>query len=167
MGRVSLYSMELVTEICRRMSNGESLAKICETDGMPERTVVLEWRRIHKEFDAIYTKARQDQADYWVDEIISEVDRKSADKTEAMDKRIKIETLKWIACKFYPKAYGEKVTQEITGADGGPIALRAVDGPPQETREEWIARKAKERLNGTTNGIKHLDTAGRTTNGAA
>jgi hypothetical protein len=29
--------------------------------------------------------------------------------------------------KMLPKVYGDKVTQEHTGADGGPIAIAAVD----------------------------------------
>lgn len=33
---------------------------------------------------------------------------------------------------------------ELTGAGGGPVQLMAVDGPPQETREQWEARKLLE-----------------------
>lgn len=42
-------------------------------------------------------------------------------------KRVQIDTRKWMLSKMLPKIYGDKVTQEHTGADGGPIAIAAVD----------------------------------------
>ncbi|MFM7009703.1 MAG: hypothetical protein ACKO0Z_10295 [Betaproteobacteria bacterium] len=42
-------------------------------------------------------------------------------------KRVQIDTRKWMLSKMLPKVYGDKITQEHTGADGGPIALAAVD----------------------------------------
>ena len=42
-------------------------------------------------------------------------------------KRLLVDTLKWKLSKMLPKVYGDKVTQELTGRDGGPIALAAVD----------------------------------------
>jgi hypothetical protein len=42
-------------------------------------------------------------------------------------KRVQIDTRKWMLSKMLPKVYGDKVTQEHTGADGGPIAIAAVD----------------------------------------
>ena len=42
-------------------------------------------------------------------------------------KRLQIDTRKWMLSKMLPKVYGDRVTQEHTGAGGGPIALAAVD----------------------------------------
>lgn len=42
-------------------------------------------------------------------------------------KRVQIETRKWMLSKMLPKVYGDKIVQEHTGADGGPIAIAAVD----------------------------------------
>jgi len=42
-------------------------------------------------------------------------------------KRVQIDTRKWMLSKMLPKVYGDKVTQEHTGAGGGPIAIAAVD----------------------------------------
>lgn len=35
--------------------------------------------------------------------------------------RVEIDARKWFASKFLPKQYGDKITQEHTGTDGGPI----------------------------------------------
>lgn len=42
-------------------------------------------------------------------------------------KRVQIDTRKWVLSKMLPKVYGDRITQEHTGANGGPIALAAVD----------------------------------------
>ena len=42
-------------------------------------------------------------------------------------KRVQIDTRKWMLSKMLPKVYGDKITQEHTGSNGGPIALAAVD----------------------------------------
>ena len=42
-------------------------------------------------------------------------------------KRVQIDTRKWMLSKMLPKVYGDKVTQEHTGAGGGPIAIASVD----------------------------------------
>jgi len=42
-------------------------------------------------------------------------------------KRLQVDTRKWMLSKMLPKIYGDKVTNEHTGADGGPIAIAAVD----------------------------------------
>ena len=42
-------------------------------------------------------------------------------------KRLQVDTRKWYLSKVLPKIYGDKIQQELTGADGGPIAIAGVD----------------------------------------
>ncbi len=42
-------------------------------------------------------------------------------------RRLQIDTRKWILSKVLPKIYGDKVTQELVGANGGPIAMTTVN----------------------------------------
>ena len=35
--------------------------------------------------------------------------------------RLKVDTRKWLMARMAPKVYGDKVTQEVQGPDGGPI----------------------------------------------
>ena len=42
-------------------------------------------------------------------------------------KRLQVDTRKWLLSKVLPKIYGDKIVQEHVGANGGPIALAAVD----------------------------------------
>jgi hypothetical protein len=40
---------------------------------------------------------------------------------------------------------GKILPLQVTGKDGGPIQHQGIDAPAPETREEWLARQAKER----------------------
>ncbi len=35
--------------------------------------------------------------------------------------RLRVDTRKWLLSKALPKMFGDKITQELTGKDGGPI----------------------------------------------
>jgi hypothetical protein len=41
--------------------------------------------------------------------------------------RLRVDTRKWMLAKMLPKVYGEKITQEVTGKDGGAIQVAAVN----------------------------------------
>jgi hypothetical protein len=35
--------------------------------------------------------------------------------------------------------------RQLSGAGGGVLLMKTIDAPPDETRDEWLARKARER----------------------
>jgi hypothetical protein len=39
-GQITVHSPELAAEICRRVSNGETLQEVCRTPGMPPSSTV-------------------------------------------------------------------------------------------------------------------------------
>lgn len=41
--------------------------------------------------------------------------------------RIEVDARKWFASKFLPKQFGDKVTQEHVGADGGPVQVQRIE----------------------------------------
>lgn len=51
------YTIELAAEICRRLSEGETLVSICKNDGMPARRTVTDWRKAHEDFARAYDEA--------------------------------------------------------------------------------------------------------------
>ena len=148
-GRPSSYTQEIADEICDRMMNGESLRSICELDGMPTRAAVFRWLAKADQdgadpemvaFRDQYARARQEQADAIFDDCLRIADDATNDYMENMDgggavgyklngehiqrSRLRIDTRKWMAGKLRPKKYGEKITQEVTGKDGGPIETK-------------------------------------------
>ena len=135
-GRPSDYSPELADRICSRLAAGESLRTVCKSDDMPSAVTVYSWLRKHQEFLKQYTRAKEDAADAFAEEMLDIADEASNDWMEVHDKdnpgyrfngehvnrsRLRVDTRKWIAAKLKPKKYGEKVQTELSGKDGGPI----------------------------------------------
>lgn len=105
-GRPTDYTEELGDLICEGVSRKTPLAKICDNDNnLPNPRTVYRWLRTHKEFCHNYTRAKEDQADYLVEECLEIADDVDI---EPADKRIRVDTRKWIASRFNAKKYGDK-----------------------------------------------------------
>ena len=101
------YKRELADEICRRISSGESLRKVCRDEGMPPEATVRNWARVnHDGFAARYHDARIMCVESWSDEMIDIAERQDLDP---QDKRVRIDTLKWLASKLNPRRYGDRL----------------------------------------------------------
>lgn len=117
MGRPSDFTPEMANTICERVADGESLRKVCEDEAMPDRSTVRRWLSQQPEFRIQYAHAREEQADVYAERIVDEAEG----ATDAALGRLKMDALKWTASKLAPKRYGDKVTTEHTGPDGGPV----------------------------------------------
>lgn len=132
-GRPSDYSQELADRICEQLSEGISLRTVCKADEMPCAATVFKWLRLKPEFVEQYTRAKEDAADAFAEEMLDIADEASNDWMEVHDpdnpgyrlngehinrSRLRVDTRKWIASKLKPKKYGDKSTTELTGADG-------------------------------------------------
>ena len=138
MARPSIYSLDLIDRICERLAGGESLVAICEDDEMPARSTVFKWLDENKEFSDRYVRAREAQADLLAEEIIKISDDGLNDTYEIEPgvrgvnhdviarSRLRVDARKWMASKLAPKKYGDKVTNEHVGANGGDIVTRIV-----------------------------------------
>lgn len=149
-GRPSLYSEKLVSEICRRLheSDGdalpESLRAICRDEKMPHISTVTDWLKSHPAFSERYARARELRKDALTDRILSLAERaKSAaygepGTGEAGAKvaayKLEIDTIKWILSKEYARDYGDRITQEISGPDGGAIEIASKERDAEEEK---------------------------------
>jgi len=134
MGRPSDFTQEIADAICERIADGESLRSICRDENMPSKTSVFRWLAANEVFCDQYTRAREAQADAFVDEMVDIADDTSrdfktktnsdgeeyevADTDHIQRSKVRIDTRKWIAARMQPKKYGDKVTNEVTGKDG-------------------------------------------------
>lgn len=145
LGRPTKFTPELGKEICRRLALGESLRGITKDDHMPDVGTVIRWlfeddfegQTMFMDFRTQYEKARITQMHMLAQELLEIADdgtndymtreSKSGEEYEVVNKehvqrsRLRVDTRKWLLSKVLPKVYGEKVVQEITGKDGGPI----------------------------------------------
>lgn len=122
MSRPSSFSEEIADDICQRIADGKSLRSICSHEGMPSRESVRRWLADNENFRGQYARAREEQADYYADEIIE-----IADLAEDPQKaRVQIDARKWKASKMAPKKYGDKVEHEHGVTDQFGEFLQAV-----------------------------------------
>jgi hypothetical protein len=121
------FSQEIFDEICVRIAEGESLRKICKDDKMPSLVAVWKWLNNSDELVKQYTRAREEQAETFVDEILDIADENKDDtfidengkliiNQEVIARsRLRVDSRKWIASKLKPKRFGDytKVQAEI------------------------------------------------------
>jgi len=144
-GRPSVYSQEVAEEICQRITEGESLTRICKDEHLPAKSTVLKWARDDKAgFSTIYAHARELQLDVRQDEIFDIADDGSNDWMEKLDSegknigwqvngehvqrsKLRINTRQWVLTKLRPDKFGEKVGL-THGADASFAKLWAMVG---------------------------------------
>lgn len=121
------FSQEIFDEICVRIAEGESLRKICKDDKMPSLVAVWKWLNNSEELVKQYTRAREEQAETFVDEILDIADESKDDTSidengkliinqEVIARsRLRVDSRKWIASKLKPKRFGDytKIQAEV------------------------------------------------------
>lgn len=151
MGRPSIFTEELATEICLRMASGQSLREVCRDDAMPAKSTVLKWVLQKKDFADQYALARELLMEHWADEIMDIADDGANDWYERQNKngetvtvpnsehinrsRLRVDTRKWLMSKLAPNRYGDRLHAELTGKDGK-------DLNPEATPMESVRRVA-------------------------
>lgn len=135
-GQPTKYNQKIVDEICEWVAtSSKSMRTICKNVGISYQTH-LNWIREHPEYFDQYARAKEDQSDLLIEEMIEIADDSSQDEIVVGDgivkmnseyvqrSRIRIDTRKWIASKLKPKKYGDKV--DVT-TDGDKITSPVID----------------------------------------
>jgi hypothetical protein len=120
--RPNVYdAKETMALICDLIARKQTLNQICQLPNMPSHETVRQWLLNDSELAANYACARELRADARadrIDEITAMIINGELDPQAA---KVVIDAEKWLAGKEMPKRYGDKVTQEVTGKDGGAI----------------------------------------------
>jgi len=96
---------------------------------MPCETSVYKWRREFVEFTDNYARAREDAADFFVQEIMEIADSAKADDVQVA--KLRVDTRKWTASRFN-RAYIERTSSEVKHKGG--LALTALDSDELDER---------------------------------
>ncbi|MFK3738962.1 terminase small subunit protein [Massilia sp. TN1-12] len=135
-GRPSDFTVDMADRICERLAEGESLRSICRDDSMPNRATVFRWLAANKEFSDQYAHACEARAEGMFEDMLDIADETTFDtvigengdraNTEWISRsKLRVDTRKWMLARMQPKKYGDKITQELTGADGGAIQVQS------------------------------------------
>lgn len=147
-GRPSIRTDDIVTSICLRLAQGEPLAQICREDGMPCLVTVWNWQKADPSVSERIARAREAGFDQIAQDALDIADDGSRDYKPSEDGRelpdhdhiqrskLRVETRLKLLAKWDPKRYGERIAQELTGKDGGPI--KTEQALPVEERQRQI-----------------------------
>jgi hypothetical protein len=115
------YTPELFTRLCDEIAEGKSLRQACLPDDMPDRACVRRWMIADPELATQYTRAREERAELYADEIMEIADNAQ----DPQIAKLQVDARKWIASKMLPKVYGDKTHTDIT-SNGNTIAVAPI-----------------------------------------
>lgn len=125
------YTPELLDAIIERIAGGEALLHICKEDGMPNRVTVMEWLKKTNSIGR-YEEAIKTRAHIYAEQVVSIPDdyigtyidsqgNSRIDPGAVAVAKLRSENRKWLVSKQLPKVYGDRITQEMVGADGADL----------------------------------------------
>lgn len=123
MARPSSFTEELGAQILDRISCGESLVRICEDDAMPHRATVMRWINKDPAFRDKYRASAQERLHSYAEELIEIADDQGLDPQQA---KLMIYARQWVMGRLEPKKWGDKVSTEVSGPNGGPVETKDV-----------------------------------------
>ena len=109
-GRPTLKTPELCAEICRRISEGETMQTILKDPGMPAWTTVHDWRQADESFRQALARAREQQAEVWAEEVKELTDAELPTHEAIGRARLRMQSRQWLAGK-YNAQYADKPNQ--------------------------------------------------------
>jgi hypothetical protein len=156
-GRPTRFTPSLARKILGQLSAGVPLTIICSEPGMPCDDTVRNWAAADTVFSRDIARAREAGFDRIALDALAIADagendtiafEKNGHEIEIPDKewilrsKLRVETRLRLLAKWDPKRYGEKITQEISGPDGGPVKTEGDFRPTAD--DELVIRRIAE-----------------------
>ena len=133
MARLTEYNYDLCVEICDLVANGSHIIDALNSnDNYPSWSTFRRWKRDNDELQTLYTRSIQDKSEMVIFEInqtMTDLKDKTIDASQA---RVLIDTYKWLASKYYPKMFGDKL--DLTSKDE-----KIENKDPLELLKEYVA----------------------------
>lgn len=130
MARPSEYNFEMCKTICEEVAEGFNIKTILKSkDEYPDFSTWCRWKRENEELRNLYVNAVQDKSESVIEEIDHVYDMLKGGELEPAAANVLIQTNKWLAAKFYPKMFGDKVDVTSGGKhiNALPPAIEFVD----------------------------------------
>ena len=139
------YSQEIGDLLCALIVEGMTIKKICAREDMPSVVTFFKWVRENEDFHEAYMRAKSEQAEIMVQDMLEIADDGSNDwyDTDANGKtvrklnnecvqrsKLRVETRKWAASKFKPKVYGDRIIH--AGDEDAPLRTEGGELTPNE-----------------------------------
>ena len=156
-GRPTKYTEALGKDICRKLADGQYLTDILKDIGIGRQTF-YDWLSANESFSVQYARALDIRDEVWYDDMMKTANTPfydtieesgtapsgdTWDKTKKEDnvahRRLKIDTLRWALSKRHPERFGDRMTTEIVGKNGGAIETKVDHGVGGLSSEQLAA----------------------------
>lgn len=120
--------IEIFDEIFFRISEGESLLKICKSSHMPPYSTLYRTISNDAELREKFILAKDVGLEKHADEIreICDEDIAYNDHAAVQKQRLRIDTRKWLLSKLAPKKFGDKVDVNHGGQEDNPLQIHTI-----------------------------------------
>lgn len=109
---------DILERVCARIEAGELTSKAAEAEGITDRTI-RNWVSEDEAARFRYTRARELAADALAEQAVgiatTGVGPDGVTYTDAQERRLAYDALRWLAGKRRPKEYGDKQSIEVSG----------------------------------------------------
>lgn len=138
-----MYTEELADRICHALAASEkglrgTLKALSEEhNDIPSMATVYEWARNNAQFSNKFADAKNQQLQTMAEDIVDIAER---DDLDPNDKRIRIDTRKWLLSKLMHKTYGDKL-DVTSGGEALAAPAHLIDQRVQSIIMQAAARK--------------------------
>ena len=138
-GRPSSYTPELAAEVCEAIRTAKSgMRKLLDdSPTLPTYATALRWADKHPDFEVNLAQARASRLKGWVEDII---DISDDDSLDPADKRVRVDTRKWVLSKELHRIYGDKL-DVTSGGEALPQSSTLIDQRIQSIVMQAQARR--------------------------
>ena len=120
----SKLDMDIVHEICERVSNGENIIDILKSnEKYPSFQTWCNWKRNNNAVFELYVNSVQDKSDVELKEMDDIQKELKLGKLTPAQANVLIQTIKWKLAKFYPKMYGDRIDHTISDKSMSPTIV--------------------------------------------
>jgi len=140
-GRPSKLTDTLLDEIKARLADGEPLMVICRDEHMPSDTTVRNWMAADEAFSCDIARSRMLGWDMIAHKVRQTARGLGDSKQDVQRDKLIIDTDLKLLAKWDSGRYGEKITTELTGKDGGAVEFSTMT--PESLEEKIRELSAK------------------------
>ena len=140
------YSPELGEIVCKLIANSEKGLRqtLKAHGGLPSMAIVYQWRDNNPNFAVMFAQAKRRQLEAMAEDI---VDTAMNEDMDPADKRLIVDTKKWLLSKLMHRQFGDKL--DITsGGEALPASSQHID-----QRVQSIIMQAEARRRGALEGL--------------
>ena len=106
--------IKIIEEVFEAISLGQSLKSLAKKHDIP-LTTLFDWM-MKPEYAEKYAQAKEKRGYSAIEAILVAIEELKQGKYDPITTRLLIDTLKWLACKYYPKMFGDRTEVEHKGS---------------------------------------------------